>query len=220
LKREPGLDVFCADCDSQALVATAAEQRADVVVINSHLDEEPLRGFEVLRELRALHLQIRSVMLLDSSKPDIVLHAFRVGARGIFSRHDSIESLCKCVRSVYAGQIWASSQEMSMAVEALASSPSVRAVDANGLELLSKREMEVVRCLAEGLTNREIAQRLGLSQHTIKNYLFRVFDKLGVANRVELLFMTLIQANPAQSLTSCLLTTPAHDNGHNEATLA
>lgn len=104
-----------------------------------------------------------------------------------------------------------------MAVEALASSPLVRAVDANGLELLSKREMEVVRCLAEGLTNREIAQRLGLSQHTIKNYLFRVFDKLGVANRVELLFMTLTQANPAQSLTSCLLTNPAHDNG---ATLA
>ncbi len=217
LKREPGLDVFCADCDSKALVATAAEQRADVVVINSHLDEEPLRGFEVLRELRALHPHIRGVMLLDSSKPEIVLHAFRVGARGIFSRHDAIESLCKCLRSVYAGQIWASSQEMSMAVEALASSPLVRAVDANGLELLSKREMEVVRCLAEGLTNREIAQRLGLSQHTIKNYLFRVFDKLGVANRVELLFMTLTQANPAQSLTSCLLTNPAHDNG---ATLA
>ena len=62
----------------------------------------------------------------------------------------------------------------------------VRAVDANGLSLLSEREMEVVRSLAEGLTNREIAERLGLSQHTIKNYLFRVFDKLGVSNRLEL----------------------------------
>ena len=64
----------------------------------------------------------------------------------------------------------------------------------NGFDLLSKRELEVVRSLAEGLTNREIAEKLGLSQHTVKNYLFRVFDKLGVSSRVELLFMTLSQA--------------------------
>src|SRR6202163_972780 len=88
---------------------------------------------------------------------------------------------------------------MSFAVEALASSPVLRAVDANGLSLLSKREMDVVRSLAEGLTNREIAERLGLSQHTIKNYLFRVYDKLGVSSRLELLFMTLTQAGAKPS---------------------
>jgi DNA-binding CsgD family transcriptional regulator len=109
---------------------------------------------------------------------------------------------------------------MSFALEALASSPTVRAVDANGLDLLSKREIEVVRSLAEGLTNREIAERLGLSQHTIKNYLFRVFDKLGVSSRVELLFMTLSQASPAQSLLPSLLGDPANGNRHDEATLA
>jgi DNA-binding CsgD family transcriptional regulator len=130
-------------------------------------------------------------MLLDSSRREAILQAFRSGARGIFTRHDSVENLCKCVRTVHQGQVWANSQQMSFAVEALASSPTVRAVDANGLNLLSKRELEVVGCLAEGLTNREIAERLGLSQHTIKNYLFRVFDKLGVSSRLELLFMTL-----------------------------
>jgi len=51
--------------------------------------------------------------------------------------------------------------------------------------LLSRREVEVVRCVAEGLSNREIAQRLGLTEHTVKNYLFRIFDKLGVSKRVE-----------------------------------
>src|ERR1700721_597742 len=73
------------------------------------------------------------------------------------------------------------------------------------MNLLSKREVEVVRCLAEGLTNREIAQRIGLSQPTIKNYLFRIFAKLGVSSRVELLFMTLSGGTasqlPAQDLS-------------------
>jgi two-component system nitrate/nitrite response regulator NarL len=216
LKRDHGLDVISADSDSHGLIAAAAAHKSDVLLISSNLDEEPHRAFEVLRELRASHPQIRAVMLLDSSKRETILHAFRTGARGIFSRHESVESLCKCVRSVHEGQIWASSLQMSFAVEALASSPKVRAVDAKGLDVLSKREMEVVRCVAEGLTNREIAERLALSQHTIKNYLFRVFDKLGVSGRVELLFMTLSQASPAQSLLASLFANPSHD----KATLA
>lgn len=220
LKRDHGLDVVSADSDSHSLIAAAVAHKAEVLVISSNLDEEPLRAFEVLRELRASHPHIRAVMLMDSSKRELVLHAFRAGARGIFSRHESVDSLCKCVRSVHQGQIWASGVQMSFAVEALASSPTVRAVDANGLDLLSKREMEVVRSLAEGLTNREIAERLGLSQHTIKNYLFRVFDKLGVSSRVELLFMTLSHASPAQSLLPSLLANPANGNHHDKATLA
>jgi two-component system nitrate/nitrite response regulator NarL len=220
LKRDHGLDVISADSDSHGLIAAAASHKAHVLLISSNLDEESHRAFEVLRELRTSHPQIRAVMLLDSSKREFILRAFRAGARGIFSRHESVESLCKCIRSVHEGQIWASSLQMSFAVEALASSPTVRAVDANGLDLLSKREMEVVRSLAEGLTNREIAERLGLSQHTIKNYLFRVFDKLGVSSRVELLFMTLSQTSPAQSLLPSLLASPTNGGRHDEATLA
>jgi DNA-binding CsgD family transcriptional regulator len=83
---------------------------------------------------------------------------------------------------------------VDFAVEALASSPKIRAVDAHGLNLLSKRELEAIRGLSEGLTNREIAERLGMSEHTVKNYLFRVFDKLDVSGRVELLFM--VHMNP------------------------
>jgi DNA-binding CsgD family transcriptional regulator len=110
---------------------------------------------------------------------------------------------------------------MSYAVEALSSAPTVRAVDANGLNLLSKREADVVQCLAEGLTNREIAERLGLSQHTIKNYLFRVFDKLGVSSRIELLFMTLSQAGAPQLGAPAPSGNSTNGNGKpEEATLA
>lgn len=200
LRRDHQMEVISPPVRSSDLVESVKTQKADVVVLSSNLDEEPLRGFELLRELRAANPEILAIMLLDSSKKETILHAFRAGARGIFSRHDSVETLSKCIRSVFAGQIWASSEEMSYAVEALASSPVVRAVDSNGLSLLSKREMDVVRSLAEGLTNREIAERLGLSQHTIKNYLFRVYDKLGVSSRLELMFMTLTQAGAPRTI--------------------
>ena len=194
LQRDPTLSVFTSTSESRAVVSAAKLYHVDVAVVSSNLDDEPLRGCEVLRELRAAQPNIRTILLLDTSRRETVLEAFRVGARGIFSRHESVEGLSKCIRSVHQGQIWANSQQMRFAVEALAATPTVRAVDANGFNLLSKREMEVVHCLAEGLTNREIAERLGLSQHTIKNYLFRVFDKLGVSSRIELLFLTLSQA--------------------------
>jgi two-component system nitrate/nitrite response regulator NarL len=202
LRRDPQLEVISPPAQSSDFVAAVKLHRVNVVVLSSNLDEEPLRGFELLRELRAANPDLFAVMLLDSSKKETVLQAFRAGARGIFSRHDSVEILSKCIRSVYEGQIWANSEQLSFAVEALASSPVVRAVDSNGLSLLSKRELDVVRSLAEGLTNREIAQRLGLSQHTIKNYLFRVYDKLGVSSRLELLFMTLTQAGAKPSATA------------------
>lgn len=200
LKRDAGLEVISTDPDSAALLSAASAHPIDVLVMSSTLEEEPARGLAVLRELRATRPDLRAVILLDSTKDEVVVNAFRSGARGVFRRHESIETLRKCVRCVHQGQIWANSDEMSLALKALASSPTVQAVNANGRSLLSKREQQVVECLAEGLTNLEIAERLGLSQHTVKNYLFRVFDKLGVSNRIELLFMTLSQRNNGASL--------------------
>src|SRR5713226_7555781 len=219
LRRDPRLEVISSPSHSRDLIAAANRHKVDIVVISSNLDEEPLRGFDVLRELRASRPELRAIMLLDSSKREAILQAFRAGARGIFSRYESVETLSKCVRSVYQGQIWADSQQMSVAVEALASAPTVRAVGANGLNLLSKRELEVVRSLAEGLTNREIAERLGLSQHTIKNYLFRVFDKLGVSNRLELLFMTLTRSGASQLAPPTALENPTNGKHTNGSTL-
>jgi two-component system, NarL family, nitrate/nitrite response regulator NarL len=197
LKRDPALQVILAVSDSAKLIAEIMASDVDVLVISANLDEQPSKGLEVLQELRISFPGIRAVVLMHSSKRELIVDAFRAGARGIFSRQGSIEMLIKAVRCVYEGQIWANSREMSLAVEALASSRMVRPNNGNGLNLLSRREMEVVRCLAEGMTNREIAERLQLSQHTIKNYLFRVFDKLGVSSRVELLFMTLNHSTSA-----------------------
>lgn len=196
LGRDRQIHVISAAPSATGILAGVKQHKElDVVVLGSHVDEIPLHGIALLREIRALHAEIKGVILLDTSKKEVILEAFRAGAKGLFSRHEPLETLGKCVRQVHGGQIWANCEQMGYAVEALASSPNIRAVNANGLNLLSKRELEVVRSLAEGLTNREIAGHLGLSQHTIKNYLFRIFDKLGVSSRMELLFLTLNQNN-------------------------
>jgi DNA-binding NarL/FixJ family response regulator len=220
LRRDQELEVISPPVRSREMAEAIRYHRVKIVVLSSSLEEEPLRGFELLRELRASDPGILAIMLLDSSKREAVLEAFRAGARGIFSRHDSLETLSKCIRSVCAGQIWANSEQLSFAVEALAGSAVVRAVDSNGLRLLSKREMDVVRSLAEGLTNREIAARLKLSQHTVKNYLFRVYDKLGVSSRLELLFMTLTQAGIPQPMAEWQATRSSGDDGHEDQSLA
>ncbi len=198
LERDPELDVVSWNADPRGLLAAAMAGDVNVLAVSSALDGHPSRGLDTLRELRAACPGIRTVVLLDSRKPEAILDAFRAGARGVFNRDSSIEMFCKCIRSVHRGQIWADSADVALVIEALASAPRMRLPAADGVNLLSKRECEVVQCLVQGLTNREIAERMGLSPHTVKNYLFRVFDKLGVSNRTELLFMTLNQSGKAE----------------------
>jgi DNA-binding CsgD family transcriptional regulator len=102
----------------------------------------------------------------------------------------------------------------------LIATPVLRAVGKNGVDLLSKRELEVVQCLAQGLTNREIAEKMGLSQHTVKNYLFRVFDKLGVSSRIELLFMTLSQGNDSNEAMLQEVSKNVFENHHDDTAMA
>jgi DNA-binding NarL/FixJ family response regulator len=125
--------------------------------------------------------------MLDESEPRTVVDAFRAGAKGVFSRTQSdIRLLAKCVRRVTEGQVWIDSAQMLFLLEALTGEQDAASNGGGATPKLTRREESVVRLVVQGMVNREIAEQLRLSEHTIKNYLFRIFDKLGVSNRVEL----------------------------------
>ena len=162
----------------------------DVVVIGARLEEGVLAGFDIARQIRHSHPRLSIVMILDSSSPTMVVEAFRSGASGVFSRDQSSDLLCKCIHAVHQGQVWANSSQLRFIIDALGTvgraGPVPKAIGPRGTGLLTKREEGVVHLVAEGLTNRDISQQLNLSEHTVRNYLFRIFNKVGTSNRLEL----------------------------------
>lgn len=165
----------------------------DVALVSESLQEGPLAGLEVLSELRAAYPQTRVIFLLKSASEPKLVAAFRAGAKGVFCKSEPIPALRKSIQAVYGGQIWANSRQLHLILEALINAPASRAQEFPKGCLLAKREEEVARLVAEGMTNREVAESLGLSEHTVSNYLFRIYEKLGLSGRVELVLYVLNQ---------------------------
>jgi len=188
VERNPNFKIVRSIAGDIHLMQIASELRPDVAVISAGLGDESGKGCEIARKLRAASPSTNAILLMDHPHRTVVVDAFRAGARGVFCRVGSVEDLCKCIDRVSRGQIWAGCDEIKYLLDALVQSNPPR-LEALGTRLLSPREQEVVRGVAQGLSNREIADHLKLSQHTIKNYLFRIFDKLGVSNRAELIFL-------------------------------
>lgn len=185
LKRNRLIDVVGSFIDYSSVRFALRDRTPDVLLISPDLEDGHGSGFKLMRELRAHESATKVIVLLDSWQRERVVEAFWCGALGVFRRSGSIRSLCKCITCVHQGQVWASAQELRLVLEALTYSVPPRFVNAQGIDLLTPREHDVVRCVAEGLSNREVARRLQISEHTVKNYLLHVFDKLGVSSRVE-----------------------------------
>lgn len=185
ISQDPTITVVGAVTTPLETTKMASEMSPDIVLIGEDIDEKTTGGFELARQLRAIKPQLAVIMLLDRLNGSSVVEAFRAHASGVFTRDGSVESLRKCIYSVFSGQVWASSEVLRFVLGALAGT-SKPTVDSNSMALLTKREREVVGLAVDGVKNREIARRLGLSEHTVKNYLFSIFGKLGVSSRMEL----------------------------------
>jgi DNA-binding CsgD family transcriptional regulator len=133
-------------------------------------------------------------MLLERPERDPIVESFRAGAIGVVCRAEPIEALWKCLESVHRGKIWAKDDELKFVLEELASSPAVRALVHGDACALNERERNIVRLVAEGLTNRQIAAELGLNEHTLKSCLQNLFAKLGVSSRAEMVFAASVRA--------------------------
>ncbi len=164
----------------------------DVALIDADSDNGARSSIDLLCQVRRVSPSVKPIMLIEKRDAQRTIDCLLNGAKGVFPKSGSeFKLLCKCVECVHQGQIWASSEELCWLLSSLESSvfspSSLRVVDVKGERLLSNREEDVVKLLMEGYSNREIAQGLNLSENTIKNYLFRIFEKLGVSSRTELL---------------------------------
>jgi DNA-binding NarL/FixJ family response regulator len=200
LRRRPEFHVRACEMDSTSILRAVSDKLPRVALLALH---PPANVDETVMTLRRFHLshpQIPKVLLVDSTDRELVISAFRSGARGIFAITDSnLRLLCKCLVRVAAGQIWANTEQLSYLMELVSEVPSLRVVGSAGNSLLTPREEQVVALVAEGLSNRLIAVELNLSEHTIKKYLFRIFEKLGVSTRVELVLYAVNNGDPRQA---------------------
>lgn len=182
------LTVVGSATDSAGIRDGLHANQTNVAIISARLKEGATAGFSVAREVRTSHPDTNVIMMLDSIERLPVIEAVRAGASGIFSREQRFELLCKCVHVVSQGQVWAGSKELRFIIDSVAqgSAQSMEPPVSKGATSLTKREVDLVTLVAEGLTNRDISRHLNLSEHTVRNYLFRIFNKVGTSNRLEL----------------------------------
>lgn len=197
LRRRPEFRVSTCQMDTTSILQSVTGKPPQIALLSP---ASPGGTVEIVTTLRAFHIshpEIPKVLLLDSWDRELVVSAFRSGARGIFTITDSnLRLLCKCLMRVAAGQVWINTEQLDCLLDLISEVPSLRVVNSGGKPILTPREEQVVALVAQGLSNREIAQELNLSEHTVKKYLFRIFEKLGISTRVELVLYALNNGDP------------------------
>ena len=190
LRRKAGIKVNCCRGELPDCVQALRSAPVDVVLLGGGATDH--KQLDTLRSLHASHPQVGLILLLDSYDRNLVVNAMRAGARGLFCRAcQPFRALSRCISVVHQGQFWANTEQLGYVIEALRLAPQARVINAKGECLLTPREEQVVGLVAGGIGNREVAQQLGIAENTVKKSLLRIYDKLGVSNRVELVLYAL-----------------------------
>lgn len=188
LKARRDLQVSAVALEAPALLSFLQSNPTDVVLIAGN----QVPDLRLVHWLHVSYPRVAPVLLVEECDRELVVNSFRAGAKGIFLFNRApFRLLCRCIASVAHGQIWINSQQMHYVLDCLSQVPTLRVLNAKGKPLLTPREEQVVALVADGLSNRAAAGELGLSEHTVKKYMLRIFDKLGISTRVELVLYAL-----------------------------
>jgi DNA-binding NarL/FixJ family response regulator len=199
IERQCRLQVAACPVNSASVISAVQEKRPDLILISPRLQDGMCAGLRVAKTLHASGTTSRIVTLLESEDRDLVLESFRCGATGVLTRNDSSQDLCKCMTVVLQGDIWASSTQLKYLVDAFAQTHPPILLNVKDRRALTKREDEVLRLLAAGLTDREIGNSLKLNENRVKNYVSGMFQKLGLSSRAELaLFFSYERSEPCE----------------------
>jgi DNA-binding NarL/FixJ family response regulator len=202
LEAEPDLGVVGETGDGDEAVELARSLGPDLLLLDPEMPRTD--GLEALERLNGLDKTLSTILLTASLDHARLVEAVRLGVRGVVSKDASRELLLKAIRSVLAGQYWLGREEVADVVRTLLeTSPDLNGRNGrNGRKTalpLTPREREVVSAVVQGLSNREIATRLSVSEDTVKHHLTNIYDKLGLSSRVELVVYALSHGLAAEA---------------------
>ena len=181
-ERHADFEVVCCCTTGNAALIGVRTHRPDVLVLDLRMPEGS--GLDVLRAIAADQLECRTVLLTAAVSDDEVIEAVRLGARGLILKESPPEALVDCVRRVFRGEQWLEGETLTRAYRrALHREAATR----DAADALTPREIEIVRMVAQGLRNRAIAERLSISEGTVKVHLHNIYEKFAVDGRLELL---------------------------------
>jgi two-component system nitrate/nitrite response regulator NarL len=185
LEAESGFVVVGEAGDGDQAVQMSRALQPDILLLD--LSMPGVSGMDALAELGTAPTPVRTILLTAAiEKPELV-KALQLGAAGVLLKSSATDLLFKSMRSVMAGQHWIGREAVSDLVQALraqmGAAPEKPARERFGL---TRRELEITSAVVAGLSNREIARKLSLSEDTVKHHLTNIFDKMGASNRLEL----------------------------------
>ena len=180
-ERHDDFQVVASCPDGTTALAAVIEHQPDVLVMDLRMPGK--NGLDVLRVLSSGRSSCRTILLTAIVRDDEVMEAVKLGVRGIVLKESSPEVLVDCVRRVYRGEQWLERETVTRALQRVLNRDGV---ERDAGESLTPREIEIVRMVAQGMRNKVIAERLSISEGTVKVHLHNVYEKLGVDGRLEL----------------------------------
>jgi len=184
LENEPGFEVVGEAEDGDVAITQTLELEPDILLLDLAMPRLP--GLEALRAIMNKSPRVKIIMLTSTISTQQIIEALQIGARGIVTKDALIDQLTNAIDAVMQGDYWINGQRVVNLVGALHELMQKAAVPERKTYGLTPRELEVVGCIVEGCSNRDIAKQFSISEETVKRHLSNIFDKTGVSTRLEL----------------------------------